>query len=61
MSNKRVDKVTDLLNEGDMILTKVLSIDNQGKVKLSRKEALREPEAANFEETLTGPKVKELV
>lgn len=60
LSNRRVEKVTDLLSEGDMVLVKVLSIDNQGKVKLSRKEALRAPEAAQFQEKLTGPKVKEL-
>ncbi len=60
LANKRVEKVTDLLNEGDMVLTKVLSIDHQGKVKLSRKEALKAPAAADFEEKLTGPKVKEL-
>jgi polyribonucleotide nucleotidyltransferase len=37
---KRVAKVTDVLNEGDEVLVKVISIDRQGKIRLSRKEAL---------------------
>ena len=37
---KRVNKVTDVLNEGDEVLVKVISIDRQGKIRLSRKEAL---------------------
>jgi len=32
--------VTDILKEGDEVLVKVLDIDRQGKIKLSRKEAL---------------------
>jgi len=37
---KRVNKVTDVLNEGDELMVKVISIDRQGKIRLSRKEAL---------------------
>ncbi|HWE30789.1 MAG TPA: S1 RNA-binding domain-containing protein, partial [Polyangia bacterium] len=37
---KRVNKVTDVLNEGDEVLVKVISVDRQGKIRLSRKEAL---------------------
>ena len=40
MSDKRVEKVTDLLREGDEVLVKVVGIDRQGKIRLSRKEAL---------------------
>ena len=40
MSEKRIDKVTDLLREGDEVLVKVVGIDRQGKIRLSRKEAL---------------------
>lgn len=36
----RVEKVTDVLKEGDQVLVKVLEIDNNGKIRLSRKEAL---------------------
>ncbi len=40
LSDKRVEKVTDLLREGDEVLVKVVGIDRQGKIRLSRKEAL---------------------
>jgi len=40
LDNKRVAKVTDVLNEGDEVLVKVISVDRQGKIRLSRKEAL---------------------
>jgi polyribonucleotide nucleotidyltransferase len=33
--------VRDVLNEGDEVLVKVLDIDQQGKIKLSRKEAMK--------------------
>ncbi|TWW09512.1 polyribonucleotide nucleotidyltransferase [Planctomyces bekefii] len=36
----RVAKVTDVLKEGDECLVKVLDIDRQGKIKLSRRAAL---------------------
>ncbi len=40
LSDKRVKNVTDVLHEGDEVLVKCLSIDRQGKIRLSRKEAL---------------------
>ncbi|MBE9504185.1 MAG: polyribonucleotide nucleotidyltransferase [Proteobacteria bacterium] len=40
LAEERVKSVTDILNEGDEVLVKVLDIDRQGKIKLSRKEAL---------------------
>lgn len=40
----RVQKVTDVLKEGDEVLVKVLEIDKQGKIRLSRKEAMAETE-----------------
>ena len=40
--DRRVEKVTDELNVGDEVLVKVIGIDSQGKIKLSRKEAMRE-------------------
>ncbi len=42
ISDKRIEKVTDELKEGDEVLVKVLEIDRQGKIRLSRKEAMRE-------------------
>ena len=40
LSNERVKNVRDVLNEGDEVLVKVLGIDDAGRIKLSRKEAL---------------------
>lgn len=40
LAEERVRSVTDILSEGDEVLVKVLDIDRQGKIKLSRKEAL---------------------
>ena len=46
LSDKRVKNVTDVLNEGDEVLVKVVSIDKTGKIRLSRKEAMAERAAA---------------
>jgi len=35
LANERVGKVTDVVNEGDIVKVKVLAIDERGKVKLS--------------------------
>jgi polyribonucleotide nucleotidyltransferase len=37
LAPKRVEKVTDIVNEGDEIKVKLLGIDNRGKVRLSLK------------------------
>ncbi len=42
LAKERVKAVTDVLNEGDQVLVKCIGIDKQGKIKLSRKEALGE-------------------
>jgi len=42
LADFRVREVTDILNEGDEVLVKVIEVDRQGKVRLSRKDALRE-------------------
>lgn len=42
IADHRVEKVTDELKEGDEVLVKVLEIDRQGKIRLSRKEAMKE-------------------
>jgi len=44
ISDKRIAKVTDELQEGDEVLVKVIEIDKMGKIRLSRKEAMRERE-----------------
>jgi len=40
LAPERVNKVTDIIKEGDSFPVKVIGIDPQGKIKLSRKEAL---------------------
>lgn len=40
LAPERVNRVTDILNEGDEVMVKVLDVDRQGKIRLSRKEAL---------------------
>jgi polyribonucleotide nucleotidyltransferase len=42
----RVRRVSDILQEGDEILVKVLEIDRQGKIRLSHREALQEKQEA---------------
>lgn len=45
LADHRVKSVTDELSEGEQVLVKVLDIDRQGKIRLSRKEALAEASA----------------
>ena len=40
LASERVRRVSDVLKEGDEVMVKVLDIDRQGKIRLSRKEAL---------------------
>lgn len=40
LEDRRIEKVTDVLKEGEDVLVKILEVDRQGKIKLSRKEAL---------------------
>src|SRR5438876_704784 len=44
LADERVRKVSDVLKEGDVISVKVLEVDRSGKIRLSRKEALKEQE-----------------
>lgn len=44
LAEHRVKSVADELAEGEQVLVKVLEIDKQGKIRLSRKEALAESE-----------------
>jgi polyribonucleotide nucleotidyltransferase len=48
ISDQRVNKVTDELQEGDQVLVKVLDVDQNGRIKLSHKEAVRERAAAQI-------------
>ncbi|MBU0607002.1 MAG: S1 RNA-binding domain-containing protein, partial [Armatimonadetes bacterium] len=40
LAKERVEKVTDVVNEGDEVLVRVIDIDKAGKIRLSRKEAI---------------------
>ena len=41
LKKERVNKVTDVLREGDTVRVKVIDIDNRGRIRLSRKAALK--------------------
>jgi polyribonucleotide nucleotidyltransferase len=43
LAHHRVKAVSDEVKEGDQLLVKVLEIDKQGKIRLSRKEAMPPP------------------
>ncbi|WP_133001095.1 polyribonucleotide nucleotidyltransferase [Luteimonas arsenica] len=48
ISNDRVEKVSDVLKEGDVVKVKVLEVDKQGRIRLSMK-AVEEGEGAKAE------------
>ena len=50
---KRTEKVEDVVNVGDQIMVKVLEIDDQGRLNLSRREALIEIEGLTPENDLS--------
>jgi polyribonucleotide nucleotidyltransferase len=45
LAEARVDKVTDVVSEGDEVLAKCIDIDPSGRIRLSRKEALADAES----------------
>jgi polyribonucleotide nucleotidyltransferase len=49
ISEERIGKVTDVLKDGEELLVKVIEIDKMGRIRLSRKEAVREQEKAKQE------------
>jgi polyribonucleotide nucleotidyltransferase len=42
IAENRIREVSDVLKEGDEVLVKVIDIDSQGRIRLSRKAALKE-------------------
>lgn len=46
LDSKRVNKVRDVLNEGDKVMVKVLEVDRDGKIRLSRRAAVEDKENA---------------
>jgi len=49
LAHERVERVTDVLEEGDEVLAKCIDIDPAGRIRLSRKEALADAEASGDE------------
>ena len=45
LDKQRVEKVEDIVSVGDEIVVKVMEIDNEGRINLSRKDALADLEA----------------
>ena len=45
LAHHRVKAVTDILKEGDEVMVKVLEVDRQGKIRLSRKALLEAPDS----------------
>ncbi len=43
LEHHRVRKVTDVLNEGDEVMVKIIEIDKDGRIRLSRKALLEKP------------------
>jgi polyribonucleotide nucleotidyltransferase len=55
----RVEKVEDVVQEGDMLTVKVIDVDGQGKVRLSRKAVLMEEAGEEYvpsERKPSGPR-----
>ena len=42
LSEERVENVTDVVKEGEVVKVKVLEVDKQGRVRLSMKEVSKE-------------------
>ena len=55
LSDKRVKSVSDVLQEGEEVLVKVISVDRAGKIRLSRKEALADAAAQKPDAVKTDP------
>jgi polyribonucleotide nucleotidyltransferase len=47
LDSKRVNKVTDILKEGDKVMVKVLEVDRDGKIRLSRRAAVEDAKHAS--------------
>jgi polyribonucleotide nucleotidyltransferase len=55
IADSRIRSVQDVLTEGDEVLVKVIEVDGNGKMRLSRKMALREQPALADREKLKNP------
>ena len=55
IADSRIRAVQDVLTEGDVVAVKVLEVDGNGKMRLSRKMALRDQPALAEKEVLKNP------
>ena len=55
IAESRIRSVQDVLTEGDEVLVKIIEIDGNGKMRLSRKMALRDQPALGDKERLKNP------
>jgi polyribonucleotide nucleotidyltransferase len=55
IAESRIRSVQDVLSEGDEVLVKVIEVDGNGKMRLSRKMALRDQPALADREKLRNP------
>jgi polyribonucleotide nucleotidyltransferase len=55
IADSRIRSVQDVLSEGDEVLVKVIEVDGNGKMRLSRKMALRDQPALADKERLKNP------
>jgi polyribonucleotide nucleotidyltransferase len=55
IAESRIRSVQDVLSEGDEVAVKVIEVDSNGKMRLSRKMALREQPALSGREKLKNP------
>ena len=55
IAESRIRTVHDVLTEGDVVAVKVIEIDTNGKMRLSRKMALRDQPALSGQEKLNNP------
>jgi polyribonucleotide nucleotidyltransferase len=55
IAESRIRSVQDVLSEGDEVAVKVIEVDGNGKMRLSRKIALREQPALSGREKLKNP------
>jgi polyribonucleotide nucleotidyltransferase len=55
IAESRIRAVTDVLTEGDVVAVKVIEVDGNGKMRLSRKMALRDKPELAAQEKLQNP------
>ncbi|MDP6801823.1 MAG: polyribonucleotide nucleotidyltransferase [Gemmatimonadota bacterium] len=56
LDRERVNEVTDIVKEGDVLTVKVIGIDDSGKVRLSRKAVIMEEAGEEYVPSTRGPR-----